>query len=164
MSDACFSSSKVGPSVLVLGEKAREYGLKLSLLERLHRQYSKFEASKLHCITLSTNFRCHHALLSLPSYLFYGSTLLTAAEATTQLHPDAGYPIHFICSSIDNNILQIKDSINETEANFVLSEVRKYVEDWPEVEWGPKNLEDICVVAATANQVSTPVTIYNVAD
>ena len=127
------------------------------MLERLHKLYSQEElreASENHCVSLLTNFRSHHALLSLPSYLFYGSALITVAEATTQLHPDAKYPVHFVCSSLDEDVLQVEESFNEKEVSLVLDEVRKYVENWPKNEWGRKNLKDICVMATTANQVN----------
>ena len=148
---------QVGPSILVLGEKARENGLKCSLLERLYTIYSKeelAEASQTHCATLLTNFRSHHALLSLPSYLFYSSALMTVAEATTQLHPDAGYPLHFICASLDQQVLEVSESINRREVELVLDEVKKFVDiySWPK-EWGKRNLSDICIMATTTNQV-----------
>ena len=149
---------QVGPSILVLGEKARENGLKYSLLERLCTLYSKeelVEASQIHCAILLTNFRSHHALLSLPSYLFYSSALMTVAKAITQLHPDAGYPLHFICSSLDQEVLEISESINRREIELILDEVNKYVDNWPYKEWGDKKLSDICIMATTANQVFT---------
>ena len=146
---------QVGPSILVLGEKARENGLKCSLLERLYTIYSNeelLEASQTHCATLLTNFRSHHALLSLPSYLFYSSALMTVAEATTQLHLDAGYPLHFICSSLDQEVLEVGSS-NKAETYLILNEVLKFVRSWPEKAWGETNLNDICIIATTANQV-----------
>lgn len=119
----------------------------------MYRSQELSEASESHCAILLTNFRSHHALLSLPSYLFYGSALVTVAEATVQLHPKARYPIQFICSSLDEEIVEITDSTSLEEAIKVLNEVRRYVKDWPEKEWGPKNLNDICIMATTANQV-----------
>ena len=147
---------QVGPSILVLGEKARENGLKYSLLERLYTIYSKeelLEASQTHCASLLTNFRSHHALLSLPSYLFYSSALMTVAKATTQLHPDAGHPLHFICTSLDKEVLEVSESSNRKEIELILDEVNKYVDNWPYKEWGEENLSDICIMATTANQV-----------
>ena len=147
---------QVGPSILVLGEKARENGLKYSLLERLYTIYSKeelVEASQTHCATLLTNFRSHHALLSLPSYLFYSSALMTVAEATTQLHPDAGHPLHFICSSLDQEVLEVSESINRREIELILQNIKKFVDSWPKREWGKKKLSDICIMATTTNQV-----------
>ena len=125
------------------------------MLERLHTLYGSDElltVSESHCVTLLTNFRSHHALLCLPSYLFYGSALVTVAEATTQLHPKAHYPLQFVCSSLDEEVVEVTDSYNRAEVVKVLNEVKKYVNDWPE-EWGNKNLKDICVMVATANQV-----------
>ena len=142
--------------MLVLGDIAIKHGLSLSLLERLHSLYSSeefSEASKTHCATLLTNFRCHHALLSLPSYLFYDSTLVTAAEAVTHLHPKAKYPLHFICSSLSSDY-KIDDASNDHEAELLLRQVSKYVKDWPEQEWGEKYLSKICVMTATADQVN----------
>ena len=147
---------QVGPSILVLGEKARENGLKYSLLERLYTVYSKEEleeASKTHCAILLTNFRSHHALLSLPSYLFYSSALMTVAEATTQLHPDAGHPLHFICSSLDQDVQEVSESSNIKEIELIFKEVRKFVNNWPKKEWGERNLSSICIMTTTANQV-----------
>ncbi len=109
--------------------------------------------SESHCITLLTNFRSHHALLSLPSYLFYGSALVTVAEATTQLHPDAQYPLHFVCSSLDDEVITVEDSVHVREVDMILQQVRKYVINWPEKEWGSQDLKNICIMATTANQV-----------
>ena len=143
----------------MLGEEARVNGLKVSLLERLHSLYSSEELSEVadsHCVTLLTNFRSHHALLSLPSYLFYGSALVTVAEATAQLHPEAHYPLHFVCSSLNEETVEVTDSYNSTEATKVLKEVKRYVGKWPEDIWGQKDLRHICIMATTANQVIIP--------
>ena len=147
---------QIGPSNFVLGEKARENGLKHSLFERLYTLYSKEElqeVSQTHIATLLTNFRSHHPLLSFPSYLFYGSALMTVPKTTAQLHPDAGYPFHFICSSLDNEILEVSESSNRRESELILQKVMMFINSWPKKEWGRKNLSDICIMATTANQV-----------
>ena len=144
--------------MLVLGDEAREHGLKLSLLERLHQKYRDeklAEFSMKHTASLLTNYRCHHALLSLPSYLFYDSALVTAAKSATCLHPKAGFPLHFICSSLADDIKKIKDSKNELEASLLLKEVLKYIDEWPTLEWEDKDPQKVCIMAATANQVKT---------
>ena len=138
-----------------MGDTAIKHGLNVSLLERLHLKYSQktfYQFSKTHCATLLTNYRCHHALLSLPSYLFYQSALITVAEASASLHPKAKYPVHFLCSNL-NNETEVTESINMIEIELLLQEVLKYVNDWPTTEWGDKDLSKICVMATTANQV-----------
>ncbi|XP_019856644.1 PREDICTED: uncharacterized protein LOC109585133 [Amphimedon queenslandica] len=144
---------QVGPSLLVLGELAIKNGLSLSLLERLYTVYNDerlIDASLVHSATLLTNFRCHHALLSLPSYLFYDSSLITAAEAVTHLHPEAKYPLHFICSNLTEE-KEIRANSNEFEVIKLLEELSKYVKSWPN-EWGKKDLSKICVMTTTAHQ------------
>ena len=146
---------QVGPSLLVLGEVATKYGLGVSLLERLHKTYNDdtfIDASTAHCATLLKNYRCHHAIVSLPSYLFYNSALLTAGNrATSRLHPQAKYPLHFICSSLSDK-QEVKDGINKVEVILLLNEVAKYVNDWPK-NWGQKRLKNIGIIAVTINQV-----------
>ena len=77
---------------------------------------------------------------------------MTVAEATTQLHPDAGHPLHFICTSLDKEVIEVSESSNRREAELILKEVRKFVNSWPK-EWGERNPSDICIMATTANQV-----------
>ena len=151
--------SQVGPSLLVLGTEARENGLKTSLLERLHDIYNSSPLktySETHCATLLNNYRCHRALLSLPSYLFYNSALVTKAQSNTQLHPMcSGFPLHFICSSLDDKVLEVKEGTNETEAEILLDDVTKYISSWPVHEWGSHvDLSSVCIMTATSNQVS----------
>ena len=140
--------------MLVLGELAIKNGLSLSLLERLHSIYNDkrlSDASSVHSATLLTNFRCHHALLSLPSYLFYDSTLITAAEAVTHLHPEAKYPLHFICSDL-SEAKEVSTNDNQIEVTILLKEISNYVESWPD-QWGEMDLSKICVMTITAHQV-----------
>jgi superfamily I DNA and/or RNA helicase/exoribonuclease R len=149
---------QVGPALLVLGDKNVDE-LKVSLLERLHSLYNQENMkaySPSHCIALYVNFRCHHALLSLPSYLFYDSMLITAAEATQNLHPSAKYPLHFICSSLSNNV-EVKHSSYEKEAMLLLDEAQKYISNWPRVQWGKYSkeaLRRICIMSTTSYQKS----------
>ena len=127
-------------------------------MERLHKIYNSEDfvhdsRVAAHCATLLTNYRCHHAILSLPSYLFYDSALISAADAATHLHPSANYPLHFICSSLSDE-KEVQDSTNDFEVELLLREVQKYVNDWPK-QWGKRNLREVCVMATTANQVNT---------
>ena len=156
----CFTPCpQVGPSLLVLGDEARDNGLKLSLLERLHGIYNSSPLkhySETHCATLLNNYRCHGALLSLPSYLFYNSALVTKAQSNAQLHPMCSeFPLHFICSSLNDEMLEVKEGTNEMEAEILLGEVMKYCSSWPVYEWGGRvNLSSVCIMTATSNQVS----------
>ena len=61
---------KVGPKTSVLGEKVREGGLAVSLLERLHDLYQR-NHQEAYQAELLTNYRCHSVILRLPSTLFY---------------------------------------------------------------------------------------------
>lgn len=145
----------------MLGEAAINHGLSTSLLERLHERYEKL-VGDTHRATLLTNFRCHHALLALPSYLFYDSALITAADTATHLHPKTKYPLHFICSSLSQE-REVKASTNEFEITLLLQQVLKYVKDWPTKEWGFKDLSKICIMTTTASQViKYEVFLYNV--
>lgn len=94
-----------------------------------------------HRATLLTNHRCSHALLSLPSYLFYNSALVTEAKSS---HSKA---LHFICSSLDNDSLEVTVSQNELEADILLTYLEKYQQTHG------RELKNICIMAATGNQV-----------
>lgn len=68
-------------------------------------------------------------------------------------HPFAPFPLQFVCSSIDtlsNSSLQGRDEI---EAEILLEQVKKYVSAWPHHLWGKKNLETICILTPSADQV-----------
>lgn len=119
------------------------------MLERLHSLYSKkFAKSSInHCATLLINYRCHHALLSLPSYLFYDSALVTAAESAADLHPYTKYPLHFVCSSLSEDSV-VSDTTNRYEVKLLLEEVAKYFRKCPFY------MEEVCIMTATSYQVS----------
>ena len=142
--------------MLVLGKDPLKYGLGQSLLERLHKHYDEQSSvnAKNHCATLLTNYRCHRSLLALPSYLFYHSALITNKMAVKQalLHPDTKFSLHFICSSLDDSIVEVTENTNEREAKLLLEAASKYVEEWPP-EWKEKDLSTVCLMATTANQV-----------
>lgn len=115
--------------------------------------------TKQYTVNLLTNYRCHSAILMLPSHLFYGSTLQCRSEEKP--HPLAPFPFQFICSSIN----QVQCSIHgkdETEADILLEQVNKYVSSWPHLLWGEMNLESICIISPSADQViiSTTCTMY----
>ena len=90
--------------------------------------------------------------MRLPSSLFYNSTLLSHVPADTA-HPDAPYPLVFVCSSLDTDFKDIHNDVDKKEAEIVLKQVRKFTDNWPEKQWGEKWLEDVCIVAPSPNQV-----------
>lgn len=128
----------------MLGDDARRYGLKLSLFERLHAMYTeKGDCTQTHSITLLTNYRCHHTILSLPSYLFYESALLTNAEGSTHCSLNG---LRFICSSLNAVVQEIKSNFNMLEITMLMDEALKYVKT------SPQSLK-ICIMVATNYEV-----------
>ena len=125
----------------------------MSLLERLHTLYDKKENTSHLCFTLLTNYRCHPALLALPSYLFYESALINSTlEEQSILHPNCNsFPLHFICSSLDTSLDEVTGSTNSKEAGLLLDEAAKYLTDWPD-DWNDKH-KQVCIMSTTANQV-----------
>ena len=90
---------QVGPALLVLGDETRQSGFKLSLLERLQVQYKKIgETAEKYLVTLSCNHRCHKDILAIPHQLFYTGLQCKAYKAET--HPQAPYPLLFVCSNL----------------------------------------------------------------
>ena len=146
--------SQVGPALHVLGENAQKYGLKLSLLERLHLLYKDLGLQS-HSRMLLNNYRCHGGILRLPSSLFYNSTLLSRVPTDT-VHPGAPYPLLFVCSSLDKTFKDTSNDIDENEAKLLLTQVKKFLDTWPEEQWGKKRLQDVCIVSPSANQVRYP--------
>ena len=125
---------------MVLGEKAKKCGLHLSLLERLHRLYSKHRLlSDNYTASLIRNYRCVPEILMLPSNLYYESSL----HCEVPNSKDSWYPLQFICSSV-KDIDSSSDSSTE-EAKIVFNEVKKYV-NWH----GPCR---VCIVSPSSTQV-----------
>ena len=145
--------------MLVLGKDPLKYGLGRSLLERLHSMYAAQASNNAenHSATLLSNYRCHRSLLALPSYLFYHSALIAnrVAEKQALLHPCTTYSLHFICSSLDDSVVEVEESTNAKEASLLLHAAAKYIAEWPYHEWGEKDLKTVCIMASTANQVYT---------
>lgn len=129
----------MGPSVSVLGEDTRKHGLKLSLFERLHIMYAETEYAQTHNITLLTNYNCHHAILSLSSYLFYESALLTNAKGST-----LSSGLHFICSSLNKDEHEVRDNLNKLEADILIEAVIDHLEHYS---------LNICIIASSSTQV-----------
>ena len=139
---------QVGPSLKVLGEKARKYGLKLSLQERLQQLYVKQGGLALkHMTSLNTNYRCHKGILQIPNRLFY-EYKIQACSPDALAHPKANFPLLFVCSSLTT----------EVDCEFEAELLMKYFEDfvlfnWPTDRWGEKDLSRISITTSSRTQV-----------
>ena len=136
----------------MLGEDAREYGLKVSLLERLLSLYEKIgDKATIFLANLHTNFRCHVDILSFASKLFYASNVKPSIECKKiKSHKEFPFPLVFVCSSKEE-INNFESNVNEHEANLLMSklkELAKYAK------------EEICVISSSRGQVSMGTGIY----
>lgn len=139
--------SQVGPSLLVLGEEARENGLKYSLLERLKMKYDELGGlANEYSLALNINHRCHEDILKIPIELFYG---LIWTTATAVPHPLAQHPLIFVCSSVS-----LTSNADDREVLLLLTQATKYVSEgaWPK-EWGAYDQKKICIATSTRAQV-----------
>ena len=135
----------------MLGEEARDSGLKFSLLERLQKEYNKIGGrTNEYSMTLSTNYRCHKHILAIPHQLFYNGLKSKAYKAIP--HPQARYPLLFVCSNLTSNVLS---STGDQEARLLLQQVNTFAgqHTWPQEQWGKYDLSSIAVVTATRTQV-----------
>ena len=143
----------MGPALLVLGSDAQEHGLKYSLLQRLHQQYERIgSCAESHCAVLLHNYRCHSGILMLPSSLFYNSTLQSMVPEDIT-HPDAPYPLLFVCSSLDPVADPMQADTNSVEAMLLLDHAKLYIDAWPTNQWKKHKPETICVMTTSQNQV-----------
>ena len=141
---------QVGPALLVLGEEARENGLKYSIQERLENLYMSkdlAETAASHIFHLNVNYRCHGKIMKILNNLFYKNEI-TSSPVNAKCHPMAPYPLLFLCSSLSGQM----EPWNE--ARIVLNILQNLViENWPKEEWGHKKLSDVSVIAASRTQV-----------
>lgn len=152
MNNLTLSLSKVGPSVAVYNNMARENGLGVSLLERLLNLYErKFSKPLLgyHRHSLLTNYRCHPSILMLASSLFYECTLLGRSDS--KAHPNAPFPLVFECSSLKQGDYQVSFTINKREAEILVRKALEFVKTWPKVSTTDK--PRIAILAGSGRQV-----------
>ena len=82
------------------------------------------------------------------------------SRSNAKLPPNAKYPLHFICTSTAQGkecILADEEDLTEEgekEAIAVLEAVRNYCIPWPYKEWGPEDMDSICIIAPSRMQVS----------
>ena len=138
----------------MLGEEARENGLKHSLLERLQILYKEYgDLAIEHFISFNTNYRCHKDLVKIPDDLFYDSKIQSRPHDASP-HPKALFPLIFVCSSATADVKC------DVEAQLLLEQVQHFVmSHWPE-SWGKKDLYDICLATASQYQVKYTIAYF----
>ena len=130
----------------MLGEEARENGLKFSLLERLQILYRECGGLALnHMVSLDTNYRCREELIQIPNELFYESKIKTntSSEMLPSSYP---YPLKFVCSSIT------EETDPECEAMLLLEETRQFIASSRGCP-----VDEICAVTASQTQVCSSI-------
>ena len=138
----------------MIGEEAREHGLKYSLLERLYELYRSYGGhAQDYIVKLNVNYRCHQDIMKIPNILFYDNKVNPQPACVQGLHPDAQalpdtpYPLVFLCTSMGN------ESHADIEANELLKYLQnKVITKWPD-HWGVKNLKELSIIAASRTQV-----------
>ncbi len=130
--------------MLVLGDQARENGLKDSLLERLSKLYSSCDAAKPYMEQLNNNYRCHKEIMAIPNKLFYNNKII--ASKKIEVHPLASYPMMFVCTSLDNKVKP------DLESRLLLDEVKKFKKAWP-AKWPPYDRTDVAFITSSRTQV-----------
>ena len=148
---------QVGPSMLVLGDKARKNGLDKSLLERLLNHYNSVDdrITEQTFATLSTNYRCHPAIFTLVGNLFYQHQELrspTDSDLIPSSHPNYPSCFVFVCSDYDETVMNVETNIYEQEGKILLKNVKEIFKTWP-CQWGYKDLSQCCIMSPSRSQV-----------
>ena len=139
--------------MLVLGEEARENGLKVSLLERLNTLYKSIGGNtKSHQADLVHNFRSHELILEFASQMFYKSTV-KPSHVTPHIpcHRDFPFPIVFVCTSV-KKIGNYDQPVNVEEAKNLMNMLTQHLR----VNEG----RQICVMSSSRAQVHTHECMY----
>ena len=138
--------------MLVLGEEPRKHGLKISLLERLHDLYCALgDVAKPYFAHLCTNFRSHQQILNLACQVAYKMPL-ECKVPDHSAHPDAKFPLQFVCTNVDADVNAIESSINEIEVKAALKKAADIFMKWP-MNWGKRDLSQICFLSPCRGQV-----------
>ena len=84
------------------------------------------------------------------------------AFSTSQLHPQFTNSVYFVCTSLDElpdctwNDDELYTEQVFKEILVALHWVKECAKNWPEVEWGAKDLSSLCVVVPNKHVVSAP--------
>ena len=139
---------QVGPSILVLGDIPREYGLSKSFFTRMLQLYNQNEGQRNNIALLHINYRCHKSILDLVQHFFYNWLPLAAKADIT---PFSSYPLFFVCSSLSKDFSK-REEADEREAELMATQLHEFLDRWPS-EWGEPELEDVCLMATNRRQV-----------
>lgn len=125
-----------------------------SLLERLITSYDHIgDAAKAYMLCLSAAaYRCHPDIVNFCQERFYelNATLPLVPTSTSE----ADFPLHFICSSILQEVSTDDQKGRDTVARVVVEQVFSINDRWSVKEWGPKDLTQACVVSCNKKEVS----------
>ncbi|KAK7366576.1 hypothetical protein VNO80_08569 [Phaseolus coccineus] len=122
---------QLGP--VIYSKKADEYGLGVSYMERLSELPPYASGDTNYITRLIRNYRCHPAILHLPSKLFYCDELIACRDSTTfmtmgDLLPNKEFPILFHgiqgCDEREGNN---PSWFNRIEASKVIEVVRRLI-------------------------------------
>ena len=141
--------------MLVLGDKAQENGLAVSLLERLVLLYrSMGQCAEHYMVNLVNNYRCHEEIIKFSGNLFYDSQPQLPENHDPPLtHPLYPYPLYFICSSVGESTSEINSFTNKKEVMIIIEEIQKIASSWPTHKWGPIALHNVCILSTSRSQV-----------
>ena len=121
-------------------------------MERLHTLYiEEFQGEALHYHkALTTSHRCAIEIVKLCDKLFYRASL----KPSLLSHPDAPFPLHFVCSDIENKLHPQETGVSyHGEAAVVVEQVQKWTAQWPLNIWGKKDFEEVVIASQTYSQV-----------
>lgn len=139
--------------MLVLGETPQKHGLAMSLMERLHQDYTENlkDITKGYHASLVTNFRCHSDITKFCGNLFYNTPLTSEVQSFGTY-----FSFKFICSNVDLKVSPGNpNTVNKEEAAIVIEEVEELHHKWSKFgEWGAKDCSQICLTSVTRSQVS----------
>ena len=99
-----------------------------------------------------TNYRCHASIVTLSSSLYYEHTLLPRSKNRT--HPRAPYPLVFIATSLEDNVIFSDVPAQDyKEVDVLLNEVLLFLKTWPS-DWQFRKHPTIGILASTKEQVN----------
>ncbi|KAL7300371.1 hypothetical protein TKK_0006992 [Trichogramma kaykai] len=133
----------------VYSDLARERGLGISLLERIHLIYEKPHPCR---VQLCKNYRAHADIVKLTSELFYGGQI--EHGATLPRHERYAPLTFYACEGVVQKGSNSTGFYNDIEAAEIAERVSELRRKWPTDIWGPFQEGSIGVVSHYAEQVA----------